>query len=77
LVDALNILGQPQFQDTDLISVGEKIISFSKYYERRIYQHRYSRLRVYLPVFHQLLHVAGALTWNGPMFVYSQWSMER
>ena len=43
----------------------------------RLTEQKPGRLPACLPVFHQLLHVADALDWLGPMHVYSQWGMER
>lgn len=61
----------------DLLEMDQRILRFSKYYERRYYRMEWARLRSCLPVFHQILHVPQALRWAGPMYVYSQWAMER
>jgi len=62
---------------TTVSLVRTKLASFLRYYEERYYRMEYDRLPVCLPVFHQVAHVADYLDIIGPMWVYSQWVMER
>lgn len=61
----------------DLTEMEERMLRFSIYYEKRYYRLEWERLKACLPVFHQILHVPQAMRWAGPMYVYSQWAMER
>lgn len=45
--------------------------------EEYFYRYDWERLGACRPVFHQLRHVAEAIRWAGPMYVYWQYPMER
>lgn len=63
--------------EDDLQEVELQTQRFSEYNEGRYYRQEWGRLKACLPVFHQLLHVPHALQWAGPIYVCSQWAMER
>lgn len=50
---------------------------FSDYYEEEIYKLRYRRLKVCLPIFHMILHIAEFTRRIGPLYASSQFPMER
>lgn len=77
LVEAIQISCDYVLTQEDLVEIEHRILQFSRYYEKRYYRGEWARLKSCLPVFHQILHVPQALRWAGPMFVYSQWAMER
>lgn len=77
LVEAIQISCDRVLTEVDLLDISQRIHDFSVYYEKRYYRMEWLRLKSCLPVFHQLLHVPQALRWAGPMYVYSQWAMER
>jgi hypothetical protein len=76
-VTAIRICLQPSIQAPDIAVVRQRLKDFLEYYEHRYYALRFDRLPACLPVFHQLAHVADFLDTLGPMWVYSQWVMER
>ena len=53
------------------------VVRFVTHYEDMYYQHKQVRLPACRAVFHALLHVADCVEWLGPMWSYSQWTMER
>jgi predicted RNA binding protein YcfA (HicA-like mRNA interferase family) len=63
--------------DDEIKSVEVHMRAFSEYYENTFYGRKWNNLPACLPVFHQLIHVADALRWIGPMHTYAQWAMER
>jgi hypothetical protein len=77
LLEAIRICLQPSVSDDDIARVQTTMKRFLDYYELRYYARQYDRLPACLPVFHQLAHVADFLNILGPMWVYSQWVMER
>lgn len=77
LVEGIAIACDYVVTEADLVELEQRMEQFSKYYERRYYRLEWLRLKSCLPVFHQILHVSQALRWAGPMYVYSQWGMER
>lgn len=77
LVEAIQLSCDYTLTSEDCLEIDQRIIRFSKYYETRYYRMEWGRLKSCLPVFHQILHVPQALHWAGPMYVYSQWAMER
>ncbi|KAI5804434.1 hypothetical protein EDC01DRAFT_627291 [Geopyxis carbonaria] len=74
---AMLIMEQAEITPEQLDDAEAKIYRFSSYYERRFYQYNYNRLRLCLPVFHQLRHTAQCIRLCGPPLGYSQWTMER
>jgi hypothetical protein len=77
LMYAMNMATDITLTDNDIKEVEDTIFKFSEYYETTFYARKWDRLSACLPVFHQLIHVADALRWIGPMHVYAQWAMER
>lgn len=77
LVEAIHLSCDYTLTEEDFQEMEERILRFSQYYEERYYRLEWDRLKACLPVFHQVLHVHQALRWAGPMYVYSQWAMER
>ena len=53
------------------------MVRFITHYEDMCYQHKQAHLPACRAVFHALLHVADCVEWPGPMWSYSQWTMER
>jgi hypothetical protein len=76
-ITAIRICLQPSIQASDIAVVRQRMKDFLEYYEHRYYALRFDRLPACLPVFHQLAHVVDFLDTLGPMWVYSQWVMER
>jgi hypothetical protein len=76
-IETIRICLQPCIGNTDIRRVRLRIKSFLEYYEQRYYALQFDRLPACLPVFHQHAHVADYLDIVGPMWVYSQWVMER
>jgi hypothetical protein len=74
---AIRICLQPSIRAAEIEMVRQKMKDFLEYYEHRYYALRFNRLPACLPVFHQLAHVADFLDTLGPMWMYSQWVMER
>lgn len=77
LVEAIQLACDYLITESELVEIDQRIQRFSKYYEQRYYRMEWARLKACLPVFHQILHVPQALRWTGPMYVCSQWAMER
>lgn len=77
LVEAIQLSCDYTLKKEDFSEMDARIERFSRYYESRYYRMEWGRLKACLPVFHQILHVPQALRWAGPMYVYSQWAMER
>lgn len=77
LVEAIQLACDYLITRNELVEIDQRIQRFSRYYEQRYYRMEWARLKVCLPVFHQILHVPQALRWTGPMYVCSQWAMER
>jgi hypothetical protein len=77
LMEAIGLATDNSLTEEQIAEVEEKLVTFSEYYEKAFYGQRYENLAACLPVFHQIIHVAHALRWIGPMHVYSQWAMER
>ncbi|KAI5785899.1 hypothetical protein EDC01DRAFT_598981, partial [Geopyxis carbonaria] len=77
LIDTLDLLTSFHTNENDLAKVKRKLTLFSIYYEDRFYHRSYDRVRVCLPIFHQMIHIPDALKWTGPLYVYAQWCMER
>lgn len=77
LVEAIQISCDYVLTLEDILDMDEGIVRFNEYYQRRYYRMEWARLKACLPVFHQILHVPQALCWAGPLYVYSQWAMER
>jgi hypothetical protein len=76
-LETIRICLQPCIGTTDIQHVRLGMKHFLEYYEQRYYAMQFDRLPACLPVFHQLAHVADFLDILGPMWVYSQWVMER
>jgi hypothetical protein len=76
-LETIRICLQPCIGNADIQRVRLGMKCFLEYYEHRYYAMQFDRLPACLPVFHQLAHVADFLNILGPMWVYSQWVMER
>lgn len=61
----------------DLEEVEVRMELFLRFYEQEYYQYKFERLAACRSVFHALIHVGECIRWAGPMWVYSQWTMER
>jgi hypothetical protein len=77
LLEAIRVCLQPCILATEIEQVRGQMRCFLEYYEQRYYALQFERLPACLPVFHQLAHVVDFLDTLGPMWVYSQWVMER
>lgn len=60
-----------------LILLPETMAKFIEHYELHYYRFKWSRLSAMRSTIHMLSHVADGIQWAGPMYVYSQWTMER
>lgn len=77
LVEGVQLSCDHSLEEGDFLEMEQRMVQFSRYYERRYYRMEWARLKSCLPVFHQILHVTQGLRWAGPMYVYSQWAMGR
>lgn len=77
LIDAVRLSVDNMIAEGEIPVIEQRLRRFVHYYENRYYGRSWERLSSCLPVIHQVLHVAQAIRWLGPMYVYSQWPMER
>ncbi|RPA70793.1 hypothetical protein BJ508DRAFT_194227, partial [Ascobolus immersus RN42] len=53
------------------------IEEFIDYFEEKLYKYDTKRIYLWRPVVHQLLHIVYFIRLFGPMYLYSQWTIER
>jgi hypothetical protein len=77
LVYAMTLATDYSVSQEDIQLVRESMITFVNHYHDLYYRYQNKRLPACRAVFHALLHVADCMEWLGPMWSYSQWTVER
>ncbi|RPA76541.1 hypothetical protein BJ508DRAFT_199973, partial [Ascobolus immersus RN42] len=77
LVQAMRLSTYKVIDEAEVDEIEERFLQFVEYYEREFYCYDLDRVHACQPVIHQLRHIADAIRFAGPLYVYAQWSMER
>lgn len=76
-VEIIRLSSQRRMYHHEVNRLETLIDEFLEYIEEEIYKYDIKRLKVWRPVLHQLRHVPDSIRRFGPMYLYSQWTIER
>lgn len=77
LIEGITQCAALELNNRHIDQIQNTMANFIEHYEEHYYQFKWSRLSAMRSTIHMLSHVADGIKWAGPMYVYSQWTMER